>query len=379
MMFLLSSQNVFHYLIKHNLLNPSTKQISKIEQITAKNFNLLVRFEDNTSLLVKQEIRDRDGKAEGDFLKEWQIQEMIRQFPKLRHLSKFLPELLWFDRQNFLLIFRYLDNYLDLYDFYIKGNQFPLKIATQIGKTLATLHRDSYSCQDYQEFFVTNDGNQKNHQVHRLIRSWERIEPEIFGEVPAEALKFFALYQKYDSLGNAIAQLGNSFKFSCLTHNDLKLNNILLNRDWELKDENILRLIDWERFCWGDPAFDLGTIISSYLQIWLSSLVISQSLTIEESLGSAMIPLKSLQPSIASLQKAYLQVFPMILKHRPDFLERTVQFAGFTLIQQIQAKIQFQKCFDNTGIVMLQVGKSLLCRPKHSIPTIFGTTADKLV
>lgn len=370
---------MFDYLIKHNLLNPPTKQISKIEQIKAKNFNLLITFEDNTRLLVKQEMRDREGKAEGDFLREWQIQEFIRQYPQLSHFNQFLPELLWFDRENFVLIFRYLDNYLDLYNFYLKLNQFPVKIATEIGKILATLHRDSYDCRDYEEFLVPNSENQKNHQVHRLIRSWERIEPEIFGEVPAEGLKFFTLYQKYDSLGNAIAQLGNSFKPSCFTHNDLKLNNILLNRDWEQVDENILRLIDWERFCWGDPAFDLGTIISSYLQIWLSSLVISQSLTIEESLGSAMIPLKRLQPSIASLQKAYLQVFPMILKHRPDFLERTVQFAGFTLIQQIQAKIQFQKCFDNTGIVMLQVGKSLLCRPQHSMPTIFGTTADKLV
>lgn len=374
MVFLLSSQNVLDYLIKYNLLDPSTKQISKIEQIKAKNFNLLVTFEDNTRLLVKQEMRDREGKAQGDFLREWQIQEFIRQFPQLIHLNNFLPELLFFDRENFVLIFRYLDNYLDLYNYYLKVNNFPLKISTEIGKIIATLHRDSYDCRDYEEFLVTNSENQKNHQVHRLIRSWERIEPEIFGEVPAEGLKFFALYQKYDSLGLAIAQLGNSFKPSCFTHNDLKLNNILLNQDWEHIDENILRLIDWERFSWGDPAFDLGTIISSYLQIWLNSLVISQSLSIEESLRSAMIPLQKLQPSIASLQRAYLKVFPTILQHRPDFLERTVQFSGFTLIMQIQAKIQFQKCFDNTGIIMLQVAKSLLCRPKQSIPTIFGTT-----
>lgn len=379
MVFLLSSQNVFDYLIKHNLLNPDTKQISKIEKIQAKNFNLLVTFEDNTRLLVKQEIRDRDGKAQGDFLKEWQIQEFIRQYPQLSHFSHFLPELLWFDRENFVLVFRYLDNYLDLYNFYLKLNQFPEKIASEIGKIIAILHRDSYDCRDYKEFIVTNSEHQKNHQVHRLIRSWERIEPEIFGELPAEGLKFFALYQKYDSLGSAIAQLGNNFKPSCFTHNDLKLNNILLNRDWELKDQNILRLIDWERFTWGDPAFDLGTIISSYLQIWLSSLVISQSLSIEESLQSAIIPLKKLQPSIASLQKAYLKVFPTILQHRPDFLETTVQFTGFALIQQIQAQIQVKKCFDNTGIVMLQVAKSLLCRPKHSIPTVFGNTADQLV
>ena len=53
MVFLLSSQNVLDYLIEHNLLNPSIKKIGKIEQIKAKNFNLLGRFEDNTRILVK--------------------------------------------------------------------------------------------------------------------------------------------------------------------------------------------------------------------------------------------------------------------------------------------------------------------------------------
>ncbi len=379
MMFILSSENVSDYLIKHNLLDSEKEAISKIEQVPAKNFNLLITFKNNIRFLVKQEIRDREGKTNGDFLREWQIQEVIRKFSQLSNVSNWIPDLVWFDRENSLLIFRYLDNYLDLYDFYLQENSFPVEIATEIGKTLAEFHRDSYHCQNYREFLLSDADNQTSHQVHRFIRIWQRIEPEIFGEVPAEGLKFFALFQKYDSLEKALVELGNSFQASCFTHNDLKFNNILLNGKWHESNENTIRIIDWERFSWGDPAFDIGTLIGSYLQIWLNSLVVSQSLTIQESLRSAIIPLGKLQPSIAALQKAYFKVFPMILKHRPDFLERTVQFAGFTLIQQIQATIQFQKSFDNKGITMLQVAKSLLCRPQHSIPTVFGTTADNLI
>jgi thiamine kinase-like enzyme len=110
-----------------------------------------------------------------------------------------------------------------------------------------------------------------------------------------------------------------------------------------------VRVIDWERSTWGDPAFDLGTLIASYVQIWLGSLVISNSLSIEESLRLAATPLEQLQPSIAALTQAYFDTFPEILEHRPDFLRRVVQFAGFALIQQIQAMIQYQKSFGNTG------------------------------
>ncbi|MEQ8963284.1 MAG: phosphotransferase, partial [Coleofasciculus sp. C2-GNP5-27] len=249
------------------------------------------------------------------------------------------------------------------------------EIAVAISTFLATLHRDTFNCQDYQHFFAQQSDQLTSDQVPKLIRGLERIEPEIFGQVPADGLKFFALYQRYDSLGCAIAELGNAFSPCCLTHNDLKLNNILVHSDWEQTPDSIVRIIDWERSAWGDPAFDLGTLLASYVQIWLSSLVISNSLSIEESLRLATTPLEQLQPSIAALIQAYCDTFSDIFNHRPDFLQRVVQFTGFALIQQIQAMIQYQKSFGNMGIAMLQVAKTLLCRPEQSMATIFGAAA----
>jgi hypothetical protein len=190
-----------------------------------------------------------------------------------------------------------------------------------------------------------------------------------------DGLKFYALYQRYDSLGKAIADIASAYTPSCFIHNDLKLNNILLHNDWEQNSNyqtSLIRLIDWERDSWGDPAFDLGAMVASYLQLWLSGLVVSQSIAIEEALQLAMIPLDKLQPSLTALASTYFAEFPEILEHRPDFLKRVVQAAGLSLINQILAMIQYQKTFNNTGICMLQVAKSLLCRPEQSIPTVFG-------
>jgi thiamine kinase-like enzyme len=379
MTLLLNSYNVVEYLAAQSLCSKSEQALSQIEPVTAKNFNLLVTFPDSRKLLVKQERLNRQGKAIGEFLGEWKIQELLQQFPQLHHLRSLLPEVLHFDRHNSIMIFRYLDNYQDLMDFYTKQNSFPDEIPATIGTLIATIHRDTFNRQEYQDFLCKNQKNLTTSQVTNLLQSLEIIEPEIFGLVPADALKFFALYQRYDSLGQAIAQLGSAFTPSCLTHNDLKLNNILLCKDWEQSSQGIIRLIDWERSTWGDPAFDLGTIISSYMQIWLSSLVISKSLSIEESLRLAITPLEQLQPSITKLSLAYLNTFPSILEHRPDFWLRVVQFVGFALIQQIQAMIQYQKSFGNTGIVMLQVAKTLLCRPEQSMSTIFGASATELI
>lgn len=378
MTLLLSSQNVGDYLVKLGLCTQSDQHTLKIDPLVAKNFNLLVSFPDEHKLLVKQERHNQEGKTAGEFLQEWRIQEFLHRFPEQQHLGNFLSSILHFDREHSILVFNYLDDYRDLADFCGKENVFPTEIASTIGTNLASIHRATFNNQDYQKFFSDNTEEKQANMVPSFIHSLERIPPEIFGLVPADGLKFFALYQRYDSLGQAIAELGNAFIPCCLTHNDLKLNNILLHKDWANSHDNIVRLIDWERSAWGDPAFDLGMLIASYLQMWLGSLVISQALTIEESLRLANSPLDAIQPAIAALSIAYLENFPEILQHRPDFWQRVVQFSGLALIQQIQAMIQYQKSFGNAGICMLQVAKSLLCRPKQSMTTVFGTAATVL-
>ena len=379
MTFRLNSHNVFDYLAAHGLCNSSEQSVNKIEPLEAKNFNLLVTFSDGLKLLVKQERHNQEGKAGGEFLSEWRVQEFLQQFSELTSLRSWVPEVLHFDGDNSIMVFRYLDDYRDLMDFYAKEKIFPREVATEIGTLLGMIHRHTFNRQNYQDFFCRETDNLSTKRVPRFISSLERISPDIFGSVPADGLKFFALYQRYDSLGEAIAELGNAFTPCCVTHNDLKLNNILLHNDWHSCSNNIVRLIDWERCSWGDPVFDLGTIISSYVQIWLNSLVLSKSLNIEESLRLAMTPLEQLQPSITALTKAYVKTFPEILEHRPDFWQRVMQFTGFGLIQRIQAMIVYQKSFGNGGIAMLQVAKTLLCRPEKSMPTIYGAAIAELI
>ncbi|MBE9180629.1 aminoglycoside phosphotransferase family protein [Oculatella sp. LEGE 06141] len=384
MSFLLSSQNVIKYLNQHGFdldLDPSSIEI---EQKFAKNFNLLLTLPDDRKLLVKQEPLKLDGQAVGEFLQEWRVQQFIQQFPELHRFKPSFPELLHFNPDNAIVVFNYLLDYCDLADFYTKQNWFPVEIAIAIGQFIGQIHASTYHRAEYQKFLAPNLAEQiANHQIH-LAQGLERIGPEVFSEFPVEALKFFSLYQRYDSLGRAIAELSTAVQLCCLTHNDLRPNNILLHQDWETlaiapEQPSFLRIIDWERGAWGDPALDMGLMIASYLQTWLNSLVISSSFDIQESLRLAMTPLEQLQPSITALFKGYFSQFPEILDHRPDFVKRTVQFAGLGLIRQINAMIQYQKSFGNMGVCMLQVAKSLLCRPEASIATVFGVSESTLI
>lgn len=382
---ILSSENVFDYLISQGITTPVEAELSKLELKPAKNFNLLVTFSHGHQLLVKQERYNLVGKTVGEFSHEWRIHQFCQTFPELNYLRRNLSEAIHFDQENSIIIFNYLQNYRDLGSFHASEDVYPTEIAQSLGKILALIHRLTINKPQYEEFFPLTE-NEGTSRIPHLARGLDRLTPEIFSKFPADGLKFFTLYQRYNTLSNAIANLNQAFLPCCVTHNDLKLNNILLSLNWETatlptspNSEQMIRLIDWERGRWGDPANDLGSIIASYLHIWLHSMVAGKTIPIEESLRLAAIPLQRLQPSIATLVVSYLTEFPEILKLRPNFLELVIQFTGLALIRSIQATLQHEKTFDNNGICILQVAKSLLCRPQASISTVFGTEATALI
>lgn len=386
MIFILSSQNVCAYLSEKGLCTESEFDPTKVELKPAKNFNLLLTLRSERKLLVKQERHAKDGTTVGEFLNEWRVRELISKFVELTSVRHLFPEILHFDAEHSIIVFDYLDEYRDLDDFYAKEKIFPIALAKEIGSAISEIHRITFQKTDYQAFLAASEKNQgdSEQEISANFHGIERISPEVFGIFPSDCLKFLALYQRYDSLGQAIATLNSTYQPCCLTHKDFKLNNLLLHNDWEQRlskpqPESILRLIDWERSGWGDPAFDLGSIVASYLQIWLGSLIVSTDTTLEESLRMAVTPLELLQPSLGMLIGTYLMNFPEILREQPTFVQRVVQFAGLALIQQIQAMIQYQKVFNNTGICMMQVAKSFLCRPEQSIPTIFGQSEAELI
>ncbi|MBW4620096.1 MAG: aminoglycoside phosphotransferase family protein [Cyanosarcina radialis HA8281-LM2] len=394
MTFLLSTHNVFGYLIERRLCDLEDRERVQVEPRICKNFNLLVTLGKARHLLLKQEPHDREGKTHGELLFEWQLHEFIQKTPALSHVRSLISEAIDFDLRHSIIIFNYLNDYSDLDDFYIEQQVFPTAIAAAIGTSLATIHRSTWNCQKHKDFLSQRCG--EIDKVPNFLHGLERIKPEVFSVVSTDGLKFFELYQRYESLGQAIAELNKAFNPCCLTHNDLKLNNILLHNNWErilvtaeisafitplassVIRDSLVRLIDWERWAWGDPAFDLGALVGSYLKIWLSSLAINTDIDIATALSLAKTPLEVLQPSIATLTSYYLANFAEIIECNSDFLRRVVQFAGIGLIEKIRATIHYRESFSNKEICMLEVAKTLLCDPARSIPIVFGLSESEL-
>ncbi|MGL5873158.1 MAG: phosphotransferase family protein, partial [Xenococcaceae cyanobacterium] len=209
-----------------------------------------------------------------------------------------------------------------------------------------------------------------------FVRGLETIRPGIFGKVTKDNLRFFKLYQRYPNFRQAVLELKAAYRPICLIHNDLKLDNILL---YVSNSKINLRIIDWELFTWGDPAYDLGNLLAYYLKIWLDSFLVSADLEWQIALQLATTPLNILQPSLQAIFSAYCHRAPEIWQQYPDFLSCVVQFTGIALIKRIHRNIDEHEPLTNKSICMLQVAKNLLCEPEKSIPTIFGVDRSQLI
>jgi Phosphotransferase enzyme family len=376
MNFRLADHNVVNYLVSKNVCPAKDLQANHIEPKSGKNFNLLVHSNTAQSFLVKQERYDTHGLTRGEFWNEWRLQAFLQLFPELEELRSHVSTPLYFDPEDSIIVFEYWNDYVDLSDFYDEAEDFPPAIAAQLGTNLAMLHKATYGKPEYKAALAKLSQDELTSQMPQILYGLERIGTEVFSRVRQDSLDFFRLYQRYESLTAAIAALKSSWNPSCLIHADLRLSNVLLHQD--LKTVRV-RLIDWEKLMWGEPAFDLGTLIAVYLRRWLNSLVVHRALDLGTMLRLARVPIFQLQPSLIALVRAYMSQFSDVFQDSPDFLERVLQFAGIVLIEKIVIQLEYHDPFNNTNICTLQVAKSLLCNPQQAALSIFAMPISELM
>lgn len=363
-------------------------KLCAVQSKTGKNFNLLARLEDGRAFLVKQEARNAEGKARGDLAHEWQLHELFRYQPQLAPLRQIVSQAVAFDATNDVLVCQYLDHYTDLDDFYSREQGYTVRVAAMLGKTLANLHRETFERQDYrtvlhQSFPGKPPADRSKPTIANVADDLDWLTPEDLSQVSTGALKLHSLYRRYGELAEALHQLSESYTPCCLIHQDLYLNNVLLHRQWQAPDVDIeeprLRFIDWESWAWGDPALDVGTVVASYLNLWLQSVVVSRNLDINLALQLAKTPLEQLQPSLGSFLQAYGEEFPKVLTHFPDFVSRVMGFAGLALLESLRARLYYYEPLDNSGIGLFQVAKTLLCNPDQAVAAVFGLSSAELM
>jgi thiamine kinase-like enzyme len=380
---ILSADNVVNFLQEQKICPPDFQPTVPVICKESRNFNLVVQSKDSPSFLVKQGRVDSQGRTSGMLALEWLVQKFVHDFSDLALIQPLISEVVLFDSSNSILVSVFYDSYIPLDEYYKNNPNYHPQIAQMIGANLAQIHRSTFHKPEIKSLLGQHFDLERVKRPPHFIRKLNNLSPNLFSEICPDGLDFYRLYQRFPSFNQAILELYDQIQPSCLTHNDLTLDNFIVDPGVDADLSNIepaqVKIIDWESIYWGDPAADLGMLVSQYLGEWLNSFIADPSLELDIILSLATCPLETITPSLEGLLQGYLAAFPQILVDRPDFVSRIVQFAGIGIIDRLTYYVEYHYPFDNQALCKLQVAKNLLCNPEKGIEIVFGKMKAELV
>jgi Ser/Thr protein kinase RdoA (MazF antagonist) len=147
----------------------------------------------------------------------------------------------------------------DLRSMEMRTGRFSSGLAAVLGRALGTLDR-------------TTRGQAA--ELLPVAAPWvltlHRPGADIFRDVSAGGLQVIRIVQGAAGFPEALDRARERWCLEAVIHGDLKWDNCLVNV--HQNGGELLRLIDWESAAPGDPCWDIGSALSQYLSVWLSSI-----------------------------------------------------------------------------------------------------------
>jgi aminoglycoside phosphotransferase (APT) family kinase protein len=133
-----------------------------------------------------------------------------------------------------------------------------------------------------------------------------------------------------------------------------------------------LKIIDWEAAQLGDPRWDIGSVFSQYLSLWLFSIPITGRDPPERFPELARFPLDRMQPAIAACWSAYRKRAGLDGPRAVEWLLTAVSCAGARLVQTAFEAAQVATHLDSSMVLHLQLAANILGRPREAAVHLLG-------
>jgi hypothetical protein len=268
--------------------------------------------------------------------------------------ARFLPKLRDYDSQRNVLVLEMISSPFDPHrskTAYERRMNEPL--AASIGESLSIVHQS------------TGDAI-VGESTPPWIFSVAMPRTSIFRAISAANLQVIKIIQRFQEFSALLDRLKDDWRTEALIHNDIKYDNILVER--HASGDETIRIVDWELAGFGDPAWDLAGILGDYLSAWIASIPITGEDPPEQFAALAKFPLTDMQPAIGAFWRAYSS---SILGAGPRLI-RAIKYTAARLIQGVWESMQSSISLLGTAICQLQLSFNLLRRPEEAAVHLFG-------
>jgi len=291
-------------------------------------------------------VKIADGGGNVGVLREGSILERVAPLSKERS-PLHLPTVYAFDPAHGLLGLEWINNGETLHHYHRRSQEYPTSLAAEVGNALGYLHRQS---REARSKYALADAFRDESD---LLECFLRMRPDFYARLSQVGIDFFASVQADGPAMQGLQALSEQQLKegdAALLHGDLRQANLL--RVTPQQRRPFVVYLDWELSFWGDPARDLGSLLSDYVLGWLAPEHRSEVLA---------------RPTLATFTRAMLDAYAAArgpgFGLDENFEQRVVRWIGAALLIAVYGISHYEQVLDARALGVARHALDMLGRP----------------
>jgi len=307
-------------------------------------------------------VKIADGPGNVGVLREGSVLERVGPLSSSSRSPLHLPHVFAFDPAHGMLALEWINNGETLHHFHRRSGEYPPPLARQVGHALGYLHRMS---REGRSRYALADTFRDESD---LLECFLRMRPDFYARLSNVGIDFFASVQADHPaiLGlQALSEAQAKDSHAALLHGDLRQANLLrVTKGTGGKASAHIVFLDWELSFWGDPARDLGSLLSDYVLGWLAP-----------EHRSEVLGRPSLEAFAAAMLEGYASGREDGFVLDAAFQERIVRWVGAALLIYVYGISHYEQVLDARALGISRHALDMLGRPADWPHVLWGGEA----
>jgi aminoglycoside phosphotransferase (APT) family kinase protein len=257
------------------------------------------------------------------------------------------------------LILRYLSTATSMEVLPPWRGRLSVQVASRLGQALGAIHQ--------QDVDAT-----KRVLPPPWILGFHRPAVSLLTHASSAQIQLVRLVQSDSKIGSELDALFAAWNGNSLIHQDIKADNILVERPVLAGRKPTVKIVDWELGGTGDSRWDVGSVFADLLGFWVRGIPMVGATSIEANLPDASIPLERIQLFSTRFWSSYCRRRGLRGLDKTEFVRTCTRFAAARLVQTCYEWTQYRGELASDVTYLLQLAVNILKRPTEASVQLLG-------
>lgn len=333
----LTEANVLHYLLERRFadLESVVDGNFHVHNLSRRNRNFRVTCGTREYLIKQPKKWDWPGRRSVE--REAAVYWQTKTDPSFQPLKALVPESYGYDPPNSILILEYLAQQSNVHR---RRDRFAPDMARLAGAAMGAFHRDMRTA--------------SRPTILQTSEPWclsiHATGPDRFHDLAEGQRELLRLIQKHSDIGRAIDSVRGEWRAQTAIHGDWKLENCLVSPGGER-----IHMIDWEFAIWGDPRWDIGTMLQSWWNYWVCR--------------SSVYRIEQIQPALRAFLEGYANEDG---RNPAEMAAQAAPFAAARMLQSAYEALDGADKMTADTVRLSQASLNIFTRPEWAAEQLFG-------